>query len=102
MNPRQHPPDLSRRPDLEQEDLFLHRHGKKREHLQIWVWVNEGDVGFHWKRVHEGFKRPSDGRMLALTDAHQKPAWWTRDWFRRQKKRRERSECYYYFSARRR
>ncbi|KAI0720098.1 hypothetical protein C8T65DRAFT_736262 [Cerioporus squamosus] len=37
--PIHRPPDLSRRRDLAEEDLFLHRHGDTE--TQFWIWITE-------------------------------------------------------------
>ncbi|KAI0715880.1 hypothetical protein C8T65DRAFT_738318 [Cerioporus squamosus] len=78
--PIDHPPDLSRRRDLEEEDLFLHRHGDND--TQFWIWITEPGRAPRWKRILLGYRRPSDGRYLTLTETHKKPSWLLSGWFK--------------------
>ncbi|KAI0710499.1 hypothetical protein C8Q76DRAFT_798058 [Earliella scabrosa] len=77
-----HPPDLSHRPELAENDLFLHRF---KGQLQMWVWVAEDGREYRWKKVQVGYKRPSDGRVLTLTEVHKKPSWLEPGWYKKRK-----------------
>ncbi|RDX40503.1 hypothetical protein OH76DRAFT_1490239 [Lentinus brumalis] len=85
LEARLHPPDLSRRPDLAENDLFIHSWGPQREHTQYWVWIPIEGI-FQWKRVKVGFRRPSDGRILSETEVHRKPSWIVTKGYRKRKR----------------
>lgn len=76
-----HPPDLSRRRDLEEEDLFIHKYGGDDDDPQFWIWINEEGRGLQWKRVYVGYRRPSDGRHLTLTPKRRDPSWLETSWY---------------------
>lgn len=82
------PPNLSDRPELAENDIFMHRHDGR---LQMWVWVADDGREYRWKRVQVGYRRPSDGRVLTLTEVHKKPSWLEPQWY---KKRRNQSQYY--------
>ncbi|RPD53701.1 hypothetical protein L227DRAFT_616791 [Lentinus tigrinus ALCF2SS1-6] len=77
--PIQHPLDLSRRRELAEEDLFLHRYGDNQR--QFWIWITEPGRATRWKKIKEGYRRPSDGRCLTVTETHKKPSWLEAGWY---------------------
>ena len=81
------PPELSQRPELQEDDLFLHRYAADTD-PQIWVWTRQGSRP-RWKLVRVGYIRPSDGRVLALTEVHKKPSWLEPGWHAKRKKQSE-------------
>ncbi|PIL31021.1 hypothetical protein GSI_05715 [Ganoderma sinense ZZ0214-1] len=78
------PPDLSRRRELCEGDIFVHRYGaylnNGGEHQDLWMWALERGTNLHWKSVRQGYKR-GDGRVLALTEGRKLPSWLDREWY---------------------
>lgn len=78
------PPDLSRRHELSEGDVFVHRYGTHLnnggERQDMWIWASERGGNLHWKLVKQGYKR-ADGRVLALTEGRKLPSWLDREWY---------------------
>ncbi len=96
--PIAHPPDLSHRPELDENDLFIHTYSNQKH--QIWVWLTAKDCPSRWKLVDIGFKRLSDGRMLWISPVRAYPGWLIPSWYKKLR-RRMRSKSWSLVRARR-
>ncbi len=84
------PLDLTRRPDLQEGDLFFHVCPVK---TQMWIWTRNARGALHWLPVHDGYER-ADGRRLSTTAKNNLPTWREPKYFKKLKRQMQ-SEFYH-------
>ncbi|KAI0709165.1 hypothetical protein C8Q76DRAFT_695457 [Earliella scabrosa] len=76
------PTTLSKRPDLQPEDIFCHRVPGRRD-PQVWIWQKSNDGRFLWKPVMRGHVRAVDKRVLFFSCNPKRPSYITKEWYRK-------------------
>lgn len=66
------PPELSLHPELVPGDLFFNRF---EDECRLWLWDVDSSQQFRWKPIGWGYERPSDHKVLILSEKKALPSW---------------------------